>query len=181
MEENISSEPTDERNYILWLNIVRYSNLSLDSVLSKMNQWRGVNPTKDVIFYSFVFNAIKAFQNDSTAAGLAKSLLDQCKRSYGIDSVNIKEWYVNSKLGIKKFKELDREHEERVRVYGHISNYKHSGDARIMLDCGLEVFFKPSKKGITEAQLNSKVSCLIGFSYDGLRALDESVELEDEK
>lgn len=181
MEENISSEPTDERNYILWLNIVRYSNLSLDSVLSKMNQWRGVNPTKDVIFYSFVFNAIKAFQNDSTAAGLAKSLLDQCKRSYGIDSVNIKEWYVNSKLGIKKFKELDREHEERVRVYGRISNYKHSGDARIMLDCGLEVFFKPSKKGITEAQLNSKVSCLIGFSYDGLRALDESVELEDEK
>ena len=180
MEDNISSDPTDERNYILWLNVVRYSNIPLEAVLSKMNQWRGLNPTRDVVFYSFVFNAVKAFHNDSTAAGLAKNLLEKCKRSYGIDSINIKEWFVNSKLGIKRYKELDTEHEERVRVYGYISNYKHSGDARILLDCGLEVFFKPIIKGITEAQLNSKVSCLIGFSYDGIRALDESVIIEDE-
>lgn len=180
MEDNIAEDSTEETNYILWLNVVRYSNLPLEAVLSKMNQWKGLNPTKEVVFYCFVFNAIKAFHNDSTAAGLAKNLLDQCKLSNGMDSVNIKEWYVNSNLGIKKYKELDSEREERFRVFGRIHSYKHSGDAHIQLDCGLEVFFKPKAQGITEAQLNQRVSCLIGFSYDGLRALDESVKLEDE-
>lgn len=42
------------------------------------------------------------------------------------------------------------------------------------------MFFKPSVSGITEANLNHKVSCLIGFSYDGIRAWDESVKLEEE-
>ena len=180
MEENIAADPTNEKNYLLWLNVARYSDMPLEAVISKMNQWRALNPTKEVIFYSFVFNALKAIQNDSTAAGLAKALLDQCHRYSVSDSIRIKEWYVSTRLGIKKYKELSADRTELVRVQGIVTNYKHPGDARILLDCGLEVFFKPSIKGITEAQLNSKVSCFIGFSYDGIRALDDSVTIEND-
>lgn len=180
MEENIGAAPSDERNYILWFNAARYSDLALDSILSKMNQWKGLNPTKEIIFYCFVFTAIKALQNDTTAAAIASRLLEQCKHIGGFDSIHIKEWYVSSKLGIKKFSELNSDKEERKLVYGRIKSYKHAGDARIVLDCGLDVFFKPAVSGITEANLNHKVSCFIGFSYDGIRAYDESVKLEEE-
>lgn len=179
MEENILSDPNEVNNYMLWFNVARYSHMNMETVLGKMNQWKGLNPTKDVLFYCFVFYAIKAINNDSTAAGIAINLLDQCKRAPGVDSVYIKEWFVNDGLGIKKKAELSNGGEERRRVYGTISTYKHPGDARITLDCGLEVFFKPSVKGITEANLHHNVSCLIGFSYDGIRAWDESVKLEE--
>lgn len=179
MEENILSDPNEVNNYMLWFNVARYSHMNMETVLGKMNQWKGLNPTKDVLFYCFVFYAIKAINNDSTAAGIAINLLDQCKHAPGVDSVYIKEWFVNDGLGIKKKAELRNGVEERRRVYGTISIYKHPGDARITLDCGLEVFFKPSVKGITEANLHHKVSCLIGFSYDGIRAWDESVKLEE--
>ena len=179
MEDNIAAAPSDERNYILWFNAARYSDLALEAILSKMNQWKGLNPTKDIIFYCFVFTAIKALQNDTTASVVASRLLEQCKHAGGFDSVHIKEWYVGTKLGIKKYSELTSDKEERKRVYGRVNSYKHAGDAHIVLDCGLDVFFKPAVSGIIEANLNHKVSCLIGFSYDGIRALDESVELEE--
>jgi len=179
MEKNILSDPNEVNNYMLWFNVARYSHMNMETVLEKMNQWKGLNPTKDVLFYCFVFYAIKAINNDSTAAGIAINLLDQCKHAPGVDSVYIKEWFVNDGLGIKKKAELRNGVEERRRVYGTISTYKHPGDARITLDCGLEVFFKPSVKGITEANLHHNVSCLIGFSYDGIRAWDESVKLEE--
>lgn len=178
MEDNISLDPTDERNYVLWFNAARYSDMNLESVLSKLNQWKGLTPTRDVLFYCFVLNTIKAINNDSTAAGIAKNLLEQCRLKVGYDYITIKEWYVKSNLGIKRTYELSSDSEERVRVYGRIDTYKHPGDARILLDCGLEAFFKPSVKGITEAHLHHRASCFIGFSYDGIRAYDESVQLE---
>ena len=180
MEENIVAAPSDERNYILWFNAARYSDMALEAILAKMNQWKGLNPSKNIIFYCFVFTAIKALQNDTTATVIANKLLEQCKRTGGFDSIHIKEWYVESRLGIKKYSELNVGKEERKRVYGRIDSYKHAGDAHIVLECGLDVFFKPSVSGITEANLNHKVSCLIGFSYDGIRAWDESVKLEEE-
>lgn len=180
MEDNIISNPQDESNYNLWFNAARYSDMSLETVLSKLNQWKGLNPTKDIVFYCYVFYAVKALRSDTMAVVNANNLLEQCKRYNNFDSIHIKEWYVSSQLGIKKYRELSTTQEERKRVYGRVSLYKHAGDARINLDCGLEVFFKPAASGITAANLNHRVSCLIGFSYDGIRAFDESVKLEDE-
>lgn len=180
MEQNIAIEPTVEKNYILWFNAARYSSMSIDAVLSKINQWKALASSRDLVFYAFVFNSIKALGGDSTAAGLAGRLLDQCRNKIIYDYIYIKEWYTDSNLYITKPADLRTDLEERIRVYGRINTYKHTGDARILLDCGLEVFFKPSVAGITEAHLNHRVSSLIGFSYDGLRALDESVTLEEE-
>lgn len=180
MEENITSNPKDESSYMLWFNAARYSDMSLETVLSKLNQWKGLNPTKEIVFYCYVFYAIKALRNDTVAVVNANNLLDLCKRYNSFDSIHIKEWYVGTQLGIKKYRELSTIQEERKKVFGRISLYKHAGDARVELDCGLEVFFKPASTGITAANLNHRVSCLIGFSYDGIRAFDESVKLEDE-
>lgn len=38
---------------------------------------------------------------------IANKLLEQCKRTGGLDSIHIKEWYVESRLGIKKYSELN--------------------------------------------------------------------------
>ena len=62
-------------------------------------------------------------------------------------------------------------------VEGYVKDYQHPGNAIILLDCGLEVFFKPSIKGITQSSLNHRVRFMLGFSYDGLRADSESVEV----
>ena len=62
-------------------------------------------------------------------------------------------------------------------VSGYIKDYIHPGHAVIELDCGLEVFFKPSASGLTSSCLNHNVTLKLGFSYDGLRADNESVKL----
>lgn len=176
MEENIKMEPTNEKNYYLWFNAARYSTLSRETILSRLSQWNSLQPSVDVSFYCFAFNAIKAIQGDSTAAGLAKRLLSQCNTLGGNHQISIKEWYANTSCGLVRTSELDPNKDQRMVVKG-IIEYNHPGDARIILDCGLDVFFRPYVNSLTEDCNNRTATCFVGFSYDGMRAFDESVKI----
>lgn len=180
MNENMRTDGSSIFNFLTWFRAARYSSqLSTDDILARLVQWNTVNPSMDLTFYIFVFNAIKAIEGSSEAAVLAKKYMQECQKLGGNNHIGIKEWYGKAPQGIvSNYERKNKSNEyELIEVTGYVKDYQHPGNAVILLDCGLEVFFKPSVNGITQSSLNHSVKFKLGFSYDGLRADNESVEL----
>ena len=180
MNENMKTDGGSIYNFLTWFHAARYSSqLSIDDILTRLVQWNTANPAIDLTFYIFVFNAIKAIEGSSEAAVLAKKYISECQKLGGNNRIGIKEWYGDAPQGVvSNYERKNNPHDfELYEVTGYVKEYQHLGNAIILLDCGLEVFFKPSIKGLTQSSLNHKVKFLLGFSYDGLRADNESVEL----
>lgn len=180
MNENMKADGSNIFNFLTWFRAARYSSrLSIDDILARLVQWNTASPAIDLSFYISVFNAIKAIKGSSEAAALAKKYIQECQKLGGNNRIGIKEWYGNAPQCIVSNYERKNSPEEFTlcEITGYVKDYQHPGNAVISLDCGLEVFFKPSIKGISQSSLNHKVKFLLGFSYDGLRADNESVEL----
>lgn len=179
MNDNMKTDAKNITNFLLWFRAARYSELSIDEILSRLTQWNSANPAIDLTFYCYVFNVLKAMDGSSEAVVLAKKYMQECGTMGGYNRIKIREWYGNAPQGIVSCYER-RENPDDYELYevtGYVKEYQHPGNAVIELDCGLDVFFKPSVKGITESSLNHNVKFLLGFSYDGLRADNDSVEI----
>ena len=109
MEDNISAEPANEKNFYLWFKAARYSMLRDDEILSNLSKWRALNPTLSITFYNYVFNVIKALKGSSEAAGIAKDLFNELRRLGGYTSTNIREWYSKGSHNISKYYEIPQE------------------------------------------------------------------------
>ena len=178
MEDNISAEPANEKNFYLWFMAARYSMLRDDEILGNLSKWRALNPTLNITFYNYVFNVLKALDGSTEAAGIAIDLFNEMRRLGGYTSTNIREWYSTGPHHISKYSEVaqDEYEEMLIPVEGQVLTYDHEGSASIMLDCGLRVFFKPVTSKLDKKCLNRKVRFFLGFSYEGLRAADGSVK-----
>lgn len=179
MSDNMKVDAKNISNFLLWFRAARYSSLSVDDIITRLAQWNGVNPAIDLSFYLFVFNAIKAIEGSSEAVTLAKKYLQECRSMGGNNRIYVKDWYGKAPQRIISNYEL-KESPQNYNLYevtGYVKSYQHPGNAIIELDCGLDVFFKPSVKGIQESSLNHDVRFKLGFSYDGLRADNESIEI----
>lgn len=179
MNDNMRSDGASIVNFLLWFKAARYSSLTTDDILSRLTQWSVACPAMDLSFYTFVFNVIKAIDGSSEAAERARKALQECQKLGGNNRIGIKEWYGDAPQGIvSNYERTNRPGDFNLyEVYGYVKDYQHPGNAIIQLDCGLEVFFKPSVNGIFSSSLNHRVRFFLGFSYDGLRADSESVEL----
>lgn len=177
MDENMKNDSKNIHNFVLWFRVARYSNLSTDEILAKLIQWKAISPAIDLSFYSYVFNTIKAIEGSSEAVILAEKYIKECRSMGGSNHIFVKEWYGNAPQGIVNNAErrTNADNYKLLEVTGYVTKYQHLGHAIIEMECGLEVFFKPSANGLTDSCLNHNVTFYLGFSYDGLRA--ESVKL----
>ena len=177
MEDNFSSEPVNEKNFYLWFMAARYSMLRDDQILVNLSKWRALNPTLNITFYNYVFNVLKALDGSTEAAATAKDLFNEMRRLGGYTSTNIREWYSMGAHHLTKFSEIssDNYSDYLIPVEGRVLTYDHEGSAKIVLDCGLKVFFKPVTSKLDKRCQNRKVRFYLGFAYDGLRAADGSV------
>lgn len=178
MNDNFSSEPTNEKNFYIWFIAARYSALKNEQILVNLNKWRALNPTLNITFYCYVFNVINAIEGSSESITTARDLFKEMHRFGGSTSTQIREWYSKDAHSITKQSEIaPEEFKSRLPyVEGRVEEYTHEGSAIIMLDCKLPVFFKPVTSKLDKNCLNRKVRFYLGFAYDGLRAADGSVE-----
>lgn len=179
MSSNIDLEPSEEKNYILWFRAARMLNTSLDDTLSKITSWNGVHPFIDLSFYIYTLHVAKAvIEHNSFSAQKALEYMSECHRC-GCGDVRVREWLANgSDLDciVKNSKNIDRSNFRYVR--GTIDNYINDGSATIIIeDTDLKVFFNPQKSHITRSDMNRRVQFYLGFSYDGLRADEESLTI----
>ena len=177
MEDNISSEPANEKNFYLWFKAARYSMLRDDQILSNLAKWRALNPTTNITFYNYVFNVLEALEGSTEAAVTATDLFNEMRRLGGYTSTHIREWYSKGPHHITAYSDIDSQDfsDFLVPVEGRVDSYDHEGSAFILLDCGLKVFFKPVTSRLDGNCLNRLVRFYLGFAYDGLRAAEGSV------
>lgn len=179
MEKNIENEPNNERNFYLWFQAARYSNEKIEDAISKLGSWKANSSTIDSLFYFYVLKVLRAIQGYSEDAIFAERLIKECKAK-GKGNTKVLEWYgkgheLNKLVSPISLEEFEKE-DKLERVRGYVTAFNHQGDASITIANKLEVYFSPTKAGLTEDILGKEVDFYLGFSHDGLRADSFSVQ-----
>ena len=182
MEDNISAEPQNERNYYLWFQAARHSSMPIDEVINKMSQWRAISGSIDAPFYLYILKTLRALDGYSEAVYEARELIKETKIK-GRSSVKTIEWLgkgydLNRLVHYKEINETNKS-SKLLPVEGVFTEYKHSGSGIITIANGIEVFFNPTQAKLTSNDINARVLFYLGFSYDGPRADSTSVHLKD--
>ncbi len=200
MEENIKQEPTNGANIRIWFNALRYleesdADILLDEALQKLATWKQIGDNFEAYYYYFILVCIKAIEGSSRAEAIIPSLQEELKAKTAHMPNNrvIYEWlgegrgvnrllnaYENSNGKILHRRSLEIIENNACYIEGRITKYSNDRSAQIRA-YNMEVFFSPSGqiKRSTEEDINKKVKFILGFSYDGLRALNRSVQIID--
>lgn len=186
-ELNISKEPKNSANIRLWFETIRYSSknpeILLDEALDKLSVWKESSGSLEAYYYYFICNCIKAIEGSSRAESeipiLQNDLKSRAEQRY--DNRYIYEWLGEGK-GLNRLKHFSlskmtlQDEKTLYRLTGYIEKYKNPGSATIRSH-NMEVFFNPkrAKQAFSQDSEGTRVSFAMGFSYDGLRAYDQSV------
>ena len=201
MEDNINQEPKNGANIRIWFNALRYfdgdnDDILMDEALQKLASWKQIGDNLEAYYYYFILICIKAIEGSSRAEAIIPDLQEELKTktSHMPNNRIIYEWLGEGK-GVHRLinafeqkngkyyrKSLDYIEKEGCYLEGRFSKYKHERSAQIKA-YNMEVFFSPSgqNKQFSTEDVNKKVKFILGFSYDGLRALNKSVQLLDYK
>lgn len=197
LEKNLIEEPSNSTNFRMWFNAIRHipNPPSVKECIGKINKWKDLSLDKkssnEAIYYLYLLHAVAAIESgesfSSYYAKEAKYLMELSAKNEGNSNFSF-EWYgkgegvrrvlnhsyvaFNREIGPRgAFTPESMEHMERV--IGTIKNIESRQAGTIILDCGLEAFFVPIAGDFAqEDALKSKISCFIGFRYDGLQAWD---------
>ena len=199
MEQNINQEPNNGANIRIWFNALRKlddenTDILLDDALQKLTTWKQIGDNLEAYYYYFVLMCIKAIEGSSRAEAVIPELQEELKTKTAHMPNNrvIYEWLGVGK-GINRLinsyeqvegkyhkKSLGVIEKEAYYLEGRITKYKSDRSAQIRA-YNMEVFFSPSGQNSqsTPEDVNKKVKFILGFSYDGLRALNRSVQIID--
>lgn len=199
MEDNIKQEPENGANIRIWFNALRYldqnnDDMLLDEAIQKLAAWKQIGDNLEAYYYYFILICIKAIEGSSRAEASIPALQEELKSktSHMPNNRVIYEWLGEGK-GVHRLidayeqkngrfykKPIDAIEKQACYLEGRISKYKTDRSAQIRA-YNMEVFFSPAGQNnqSTLEDVNKKVKFILGFSYDGLRALNRSVQLID--
>lgn len=199
MEDNIKQEPTNGANIRIWFNALRYcenhnSEILLDDAIEKLGIWKRIGDNYEAYYYYFILMCIKAIEGGSRAEAIIPSLQEELKikTSHMPNNRVIYEWLgpgrgVNRLInayykvnGCDRKRSIEEIEEKAEYISGRISKYSSDRSAQIRSH-NMEIFYSPSMQieQTTKEDVGKQVQLILGFSYDGLRALNRSVKLFD--
>jgi tetratricopeptide (TPR) repeat protein len=183
---NIDEDPADEKSIRLWLHGARHSYTapSLDAALERVTYWRASTASLDSAYYSYVLFSIDVLRGSSLNFEKAVKAMEETKgRSrFRRDSKISFEWLGKGKgldalvhqSELGEWSEKNGFWENSVllaRVDGVVISLSGPHAGEIELPGGLRAFFVPGTTDLIKGRdLNARVSCYVGFSYEGLRA-----------
>ncbi len=197
MEKNIDQEPNNETNIRIWFNALRLletdsPELFLDEALSKLAIWKNIGGNREAYYYYFILICVKAIENSSMAEAQIPLLLHELKdKTKNMPNKNVIYEWLGKGTGVQRLFNCIDEGKGRVRydivtekgayLEGVVIHYTNERNATI-LSHGMEVFFTPFPTGqagpsVTKEDIGKKVRFIPGFSYDGVRALNKSVQI----
>ncbi|WP_160714817.1 hypothetical protein [Chitinophaga solisilvae] len=192
LDDNIDQDPTDIKNIFLWFRAARVSEfISIDTAIQKLARWRTLSNSIEVRFYLAILYVIDAINGNSFSAQLAVNLIREVSESsrhnpqrtfiselYGhgveLKHIILRRLVVTVEDGIRGLK-LD--HSKLVPLRGRVVSLTGPELGLIEFANGLQASFIPARadKGnglIRGRNENVEVEFFLGFSYDGLKALD---------
>ena len=184
MESSTHAGTVPVKNMPYWIKAVKHAvpPRSLDSIIERVMYWKINSGELSSIYYLYILNCIKAIENGSGSLEEARRALDECRTATRYRSIRLHspEWLGNGGKGIASLvsfnevgqwdKSIDffNNYSNLLQVKGRVSAIKNFGKGILVLDCGLEVFFTPSKFGLAPGfDENKIVNFFLSFSYDG--------------
>lgn len=187
MIQNLEEKPGDERTIYMWINAIRYISQppNWDSLIEKLTYWKIQAENKlEATYYLFIMHFYKAISGSNSSKSqliklsedlshLSRTLKDRhLSREWLGNGDDIRSLIKSSRLGsydpITDFWEntsLLRRFEGRIKKITAIDK------GYIDFDVNVSAYFVPIKSGMRSGRdENKRVTCYIGFSYDGLRA-----------
>jgi len=192
LEENLKAEPHNDSNLRLWLQAVRRTTNppSIDSIIERISYWRASSNSLDASYYLYVMYALTALEGSALGREQALRFVEECRTRarFRRNRSTSFEW-LGTGPGIKclvhqsQLGEWSAEHdfwsvtEPLARAAGRIAKIDAPQAGEIEVQGGLPAFFVPARGGFNRGHSeNTRVSCYIGFSYDGLRAWEVQPE-----
>ena len=201
MEQNISKEPQNEVNIILWFQAMRQyrvekSEILLDDALSKLSLWKQWgNNNIMAYYYYYILMCIKAIEGSSRAeAEIPRLAEDLSNRTSKLPTNNIVQEWLGQGQGLARLLpayKYESNHRKRISMdeiapkleilQGRLNSYKRDRNAQIRA-YNMDVFFVPKDQEkinqVSQDDVSKQVLFSCGFSYQGVRAYDRSVRLK---
>ncbi|WP_405087161.1 RNA-binding domain-containing protein [Microbispora sp. NBC_01389] len=185
LRDNLREGAGDDRTMRLWIQAARFLSPppDIDELIEQISLWRSINPSLEATYYLYVVNTLKYLDSDSRLAREeAERLKEECRHraQYRTDRTKSIEWF-GSGCGVSRLVHQSRlgvwNPERRFfmnaacleRVEGRVTNYSSPQAGWIEVE-GLQVFYVPGVAGHHRRSLHQRVSCYLGFAYEGLRA-----------
>ncbi|MFF0561133.1 helix-turn-helix domain-containing protein [Streptomyces sp. NPDC004266] len=185
LRTNLREATDDGRTMRLWLQAARFvpNPPGYDELIEQLDMWRAANPSLEVAYYLYIVNMLKYLETDSGQAKTeAARYVQQCSQRtlYSPDRHKSFEWMGPGK-GLRRLVHQSRlgewdaaqnffmNSQALSRVEARVTKYigPQSGELSIG---GVTAFYVPARADHQFRSLHQKVTCYVGFSYEGLRA-----------
>lgn len=186
LRQNIEEEPGEARNLRLWMNGIRWLERppTLDAIIEQVAYWKANAESLEATYYLYVLNMLQGLSGLRLAGDVAARALEESRNrsAYVPNRHHSFEW-LGSGEGIAQLVHQSRlgdwDDDRRFyvdtaplrRIEGVIAAIRKPEAGEIELSGGIMCFFVPGqsnhRKGVDE---NRRVTCFLGFSYDGPRA-----------
>ncbi|MHB8882438.1 MAG: RNA-binding domain-containing protein [Thermodesulfovibrionales bacterium] len=186
LDKNIQEEVGSDKDLRLWLQAIRRVDNppSLESVIEQVAYWKSVSDSLESVYYLYVLYALQVLGGSDIEVPRMLDYLNQCRdrARYRRQRTWSFEWLgegtgINGLVHQSKLKKWNEEIDFWTdshllkRIGGVVKRIQGPHSAEIELAGGVTAFFVPAKSNhVKGADENRRVSCYIGFSYDGLRA-----------
>jgi hypothetical protein len=186
MEDNLRSDPTNERDIRAWFqSFRRLADFSYIDAIDRLEGWANTSSSVDAFYYLYILHFLRWKGGAERDDAALQASLEQC-RHRGIGKRGLSyEWFAKepswcplthvSELGERR-KDPERDQdffentETLARVRGKIDSIKGPQAGLVRLGPRTLAFFLPGTKFSESRHLNSVVDFYVGFSYEGLRA-----------
>jgi hypothetical protein len=186
LDQNLMEEPNDSRTLRLWMQAVRRADppQQLSRVVERVSYWRASSKEIEPVFYLYILYALQALEGSALVADRLRENVEECRKraKQKPNRTGSFEWIGNGR-GLNRlvhYSELGQWSEEKdfwtgsqllERVEGFIVSINGPESGLIEFKGGLKAFFVPGKSNHLKGQdENRRISCYLGFSYDGPRA-----------
>lgn len=186
LEKNLQEEPGETRNLRLWMRAIRGlpGPPSLERVLEQVTYWNAASGSLESLYYLYVLHMLRSLQGLTLARDYAERALKTCRErsSYLRNRTRSFEW-VGIGDSISKLVHQDAlgAWDDASAFYSNttllwrvpavIARIDRPEKGELELPGGMRSFFVPAVSTHTRGRdENRRVTCYIGFSYDGPRA-----------
>lgn len=181
LNQNVQQDAKNVYSLRLWMQFVRYSNVNtpIDEIKSRLhvmykNSIDYPMARLEAAYFLYILNAFELIKENDTLNDRklqeTKLWINRCKELSSNDKYPY-EWlsHLNDISGIISSRDKT-EWTPLERVTGTILEIKSNVQGIIRMDCGLDVFFVPSKDYIKGRSETLRVSFVVSFRHEGLAA-----------
>ncbi len=182
LNENLADNPNDPRTARTWLAAARHGGATLERAAEVVSNWVEYDDSRDALYADYVVDALRALGGRLSSVAEYERKRDVLRsRTFVFRQRRaIYDWLgkgteLRQLVHRSEVADWDRSSDadppQLARVTGRVEHIHGPASGILRLANGVEAFFVPSVANlVADRDLNATVTCLLGFSYDGIQA-----------